>query len=445
MSDRSSSAGALGRMRALDPALVLLALMVFVVQVGVAVMLPLLPLYALSLGASPFVLGLLTSVFAVTNAAGQLVTGFLAERFAMRRLLAAGIGSYAIANFLIAGATTAVSLVLFRAFAGIGGGVMIVGERLYLAQLVDRARLAFANGVLSAAGSAGMVAGPAIGGVLASLADLRAPFLLVGVTSLLATVGAFFLPRTRAEQERAQGVVAPSASAAGSDSAAPSESAVASESADRVAAADQPSPASAPQQAADLRQLGILLLAQVGLMSAFGSFITTYGPFAEQRLGWLTAEVGIVFALFGLGSIVFGPWLGRQADRRGRRNIAIVAALPVIAFSIVYWLELPRAFLYVSAILAGGGVAGVQAAWFALLGDATDGGRRGRVFSTVAALSNMGIIVGATVAAQLWEATGDVSMGFVVGAISMVGSAVAFMALPADRPAPTAGGQARGR
>jgi MFS family permease len=438
-------------MRALDPALVLLALMVFVVQVGVAVMLPLLPLYALSLGASPFVLGLLTSVFAVTNAAGQLVTGFLAERFAMRRLLAAGIGSYAVANFLIAGATTATSLIIFRALAGIGGGVMIVGERLYLAQLVDRARLGFANGVLSAAGSAGMVAGPAIGGVLASLADLRAPFLLVGVTSLLATVGAFFLPRTRPEQERAKGAVAASASAAasesaaGSDSAVAPDSAVASESADRVAAADQPLPAHAPRQAADLRRLGILLLAQVGLMSAFGSFITTYGPFAEQRLGWLTAEVGIVFALFGLGSIIFGPWLGRQADRRGRRNIAIVAALPVIAFSVVYWLELPRAFLYGAAILAGGGVAGVQAAWFALLGDATDGGRRGRVFSTVAALSNMGIIVGATVAAQLWEATGDVGMGFVIGAVSMVGSIFAFMALPADRPAPRAEGQARGR
>src|ERR687893_808388 len=88
------------RLRSVEPALLLLAAMVFIVQVGVAVMLPLLPLYARSLGAAPFVLGLLTSVFAVTNALGQLVTGFLAERIAMRRLLAAGIGGYAVANFL---------------------------------------------------------------------------------------------------------------------------------------------------------------------------------------------------------------------------------------------------------------------------------------------------------------------------------------------------------
>jgi MFS transporter, DHA1 family, multidrug resistance protein len=417
---------AAGRVRALDPALLLLAAMVFIVQVGVAVMLPLLPLYALSLGASPFVLGLLTSIFAVTNAAGQLVTGFLAERIAMRRLLAAGIGSYALANFLIAGAATAASLIVFRAFAGIGGGVMIVGERLYLAQLVDRARLAFANGVLSAAGSAGMVAGPAIGGVLASLADLRAPFLLVGVTSLLATAGAFFLPRTRAEHARAedQQMVA--------DVAGPP-------------AEPQPPtlPAEPQRQTSDRRYLGVLLLAQVGLMSGFGAFITTYGPFAEQRLGWQTAEVGVVFALFGLGSIIFGPWLGRQADVRGRRNIAIVATLPVIAFSVTYWLEAPRIFLYASSILAGGGVAGVQASWYALLGDATDGGRRGRVFGTVAALGNLGIIVGATLAAQLWEVSGDVGMGFVVGGFSVAICALAFMAQPPDSRAVPAEDPAR--
>ena len=38
--------GAADRLRGLGPALLLLAAMVFVVQVGVAVMLPLLPLYA---------------------------------------------------------------------------------------------------------------------------------------------------------------------------------------------------------------------------------------------------------------------------------------------------------------------------------------------------------------------------------------------------------------
>lgn len=459
-------AEAAARLRTLDPALLLLAAMVFVVQVGVAVMLPLLPLYALSLGASPTVLGLLTSVFALTNAAGQLLTGFLAERLPLRRLLAAGIGSYAVANFLIAAAPGAILLIAFRGFAGVGGGVMLVGERLYLAQLVDRARLGFANGVLSAAGSAGAVAGPAVGGVLATLGDLRTPFLLVGVTSLLATVGALFLPNARREQDgtalsadeqrhehaddamsrrddgqdvaTADGIEAGPAPAADVAVGGPAERTAAVTAPD--VAVDAPLRTETEQQsrdrplASDRRRLAVLLFAQLGLMSSFGAFITTYGPFAEEELGWVTAEVGIVFALFGLGAILLGPWLGRQADVHGRRNIAILATLPIVVFSVVYWFEAPRPLLYVAAIAAGAGVTGVTAAWYALLADATDGGRQRRRFGTVAAIGNLGIIVGATLAAQLWELLDDVSIGFVVAGVSVALCGVAFLFHPPDRP-----------
>ncbi|HVM29636.1 MAG TPA: MFS transporter [Candidatus Limnocylindrales bacterium] len=418
MAPRHRAASAAARVRALDPALLLLAGMVFVVQVGVAVMLPLLPLYARSLGASPTVLGLLTSVFAVTNAGGQFLTGFLSERLAMRRVLAAGIGSYAVANFLIAGAGSAGALIAFRGFAGLGGGVMIVGERLYLTQLVEASRLAFANGVLSAAGSAGSVAGPALGGLLATLGDLRTPFLLVGVTSLLATIGALFLPRPPSELP---------------GGGSPQEDAA------TAAAELQRAGSLSEHRPSDRRRLLVLLLAQIGLMSSFGAFITTYGPFAEERLGWITAEIGLVFAAFGLGAIIFGPWLGGQADRFGRRNVAILASLPVLAFSAVYWIEAPRLVLYASALVAGGGLTGVTASWYALLADATGGGRKSRQFATVAALGNLGIIIGATVSAQLWEALDDVSVGLLVAGGSVVVTALSFALLPADRPGRAAG------
>ena len=54
----------------------------------------------------------------------------------------------------------AFALIAFRSIAGLASGVNQVAERLYVVQAVDRARLAFANGILSAAGSAGSVFGP---------------------------------------------------------------------------------------------------------------------------------------------------------------------------------------------------------------------------------------------------------------------------------------------
>jgi len=144
-----------GLAQGLDPSIALLAAIAFVTQTGVAIMLPLLPLYATQLGASPGVLGWMTSIFAITNAGGQLVSGYLADRVGPRRLIPTGAAIYAGCNILIASATSALPLLAWRGLAGLGGGITLVGERLYLRGVVDQARLAFANGLLSAAGSAG--------------------------------------------------------------------------------------------------------------------------------------------------------------------------------------------------------------------------------------------------------------------------------------------------
>ena len=104
------------------PALIVLATISFVSQLGIAIMLPLLPLYGLSLGASPTQLGLMTSAFAVANAAAQFGSGFLMDRFGSRRFVLVGTGVYASANALIATAPTALALITYRGLAGLGGG-----------------------------------------------------------------------------------------------------------------------------------------------------------------------------------------------------------------------------------------------------------------------------------------------------------------------------------
>jgi hypothetical protein len=114
--------------------------MAFITQLGVSVMLPLLPLYAQSMGATPFVLSLLVGGFAIALAIGQLASGFLAERFPSRRLVVTGIGLYAGANVAIAGAATAFQLIAFRAAAGLGSGINQVAERLYVTQVAERGR-----------------------------------------------------------------------------------------------------------------------------------------------------------------------------------------------------------------------------------------------------------------------------------------------------------------
>ncbi|MBA2719833.1 MAG: MFS transporter [Chloroflexi bacterium] len=405
--------------RGLTPAIALLGAMTFITQVGVSIMLPLLPLYATSLGATPTVLGLLTSSFAVLIAVGQLAGGYLVERVAPRRLVSVGIVTYAVANVLISTAGVALHLIAFRSIAGLGAGINQVSERLYIAHAIDRTRLAFANGVLSAAGSAGAVLGPAIGGLLVGVSDLRLPFLAVAVTSAVAAVGSLFLPKPPPERPA---------------TATPTEP------------APIPGPATAPKTrlagrfswSTATRILVILFLVQTSFQAGFGAFITTYAVFAQERLDWSITEVGLVFSAFGLGSILLGPVLANLADRRGRRDVAILGAALVFAFPIVFVVEAPRPILYFVSVVGGAGVTALEASFFALLADATDGGRRGRAYGWVTSLSSLGIVVGAIAASQLWDRTGDVGLGLLMTAVALVFVVAFLLVYPRDRPAPTA-------
>ncbi len=180
--------------RGVDRSIAVLALLSFISQVGVSIMLPLLPLYAVEVGATPGQLGLMVGAFSVTSTIGQLGAGVLAAHLSARRQMPLGQVVYAAGNFLVATTTTAVPLIVFRAMSGFGGGLTIIAERLYIARVTAQERLAFVNGVVSAAGSSGSVIGPLLGAVLA-LQDLRVPFIVVGCTATVAAVAALlFLP-----------------------------------------------------------------------------------------------------------------------------------------------------------------------------------------------------------------------------------------------------------
>jgi MFS family permease len=403
--------------RGLTPAIALLGAMAFITQVGVSIMLPLLPLYATSLGATPTVLGLLTSSFAILIAVGQLAGGYLVERVAPRRLVTLGIGTYAAANVLISTAGAALPLIAFRSLAGLGSGVNQVAERLYVAQAIDRTRLAFANGVLSAAGSAGAVLGPTVGGLLVvGASDLRLPFLVVAATSLTAAIASLFLPKPPVE---------------GPAEPEPEDEAQATAAVERAEA--KPAARRFAWSAAT-RLLVILFLIQASFQAGFGAFITTYAVFVQERLGWATAEVGLVFSAFGLGSILLGPVLANLADRRGRRDVAILGAGLVLLFPIVFVAEAPRLVLYPVSVLAGAGVTAIEASYFALLADATDGGRRGRAYGWISALSSLGIVVGAIASSQVWDRTGDVGLGQLTSAVGLAFVVVFLLLYPRDRP-----------
>jgi predicted MFS family arabinose efflux permease len=231
-----------------------------------------------------------------------------------------------------------------------------------------------------------MVAGPAFGGLIAALGGLRAPFVVVAITSGIALLASLWLPhRTPATRDAANG----------SDKAEPVEAPLA------------------------IGGIVALLLTNLAMLAGYGAFITTYAPLATERLGWTTVEVGIAFSFFGAGSIVLGPPLSHLADRTSRKAVAVAGAFPVAGFGLALVVGLPIWAVFGVAVLAGGGLTAFNASWYALLADVSGTRTRGRVFGIVSAVSNTGIVIGATTAAQLWERV-DVTLAMASGSVAFL-------------------------
>ena len=192
------------------------------------------------------------------------------------------------------------------------------------------------------------------------------------------------------------------------------------------------------------RPVLVLLVSNFLISTAFGGWITSYAPFVTTRLGWSTFDVGIIFTIFGLGDITFGPWLGHLADRTGRRRMAVLSSIPIFLFGFIVFFGLPKPFFYAISFVTGAALTAYNASWFALLTNAVPAARRGRVFGVVSAVAQAGTVIGALGATAIWQLT-DVGGGLLLSSTAPLSAGLVLLLLPAEiRPAPSPAPRAPG-
>jgi MFS family permease len=163
----------------LDPQVVLLSFTSLVVMLGSSVISPVLPLYAREFGVSYGGAGVLISAFAVGRLAFDYAGGRLADRVSPRLLAAAGAAITAISAFLSARATSFEWLVAFRALEGLGSALYVITIMALFARTVPAAQMGKAMGFYQSQILLGVSFGPTLGGVVAELWGMRAPFLVM--------------------------------------------------------------------------------------------------------------------------------------------------------------------------------------------------------------------------------------------------------------------------
>ena len=168
----------------------------FVDMLGFAMVFPLLPFYAQNLGASAFTIGLLISSFSIAQLATAPLWGRLSDRYGRRPVLLVGLSTAGVAYIVFGLASSIWLLLLSRTVQGAGGGTTGVIQA-YVGDSLPKSERARGLGWMSAATSAGVMVGPAIGSLASHFGHAAPGFVAAGLCLLNVLFAWRFLPESR--------------------------------------------------------------------------------------------------------------------------------------------------------------------------------------------------------------------------------------------------------
>lgn len=312
-------------------------LIVLVDILGYTIILPLLPFYAEHLGASPFVVGLLISSYALCQLIAGPILGSMSDKAGRRPLLIVSqIGT--LIGFLILSQATALWLIFVsRIIDGLTAGNLTLAQA-YIADVTEPENRAKSFGVIGIAFGLGFLVGPAISGILAGYGYAYPIYAAAALsaTSIFCTWA--LLPQATPGQ----------AGGSASDTGPAGRRLGLLEWSGYVAYFRRPG----------LREL---LLEYFLFAICFAMFTSGFALFAQRRFTWHGQEfgakqVGFVFAYVGfLGIILQGGLIGRLVKWLGEHKMVksgfLCTALGYGTLGFIY--KIP-ALLGVSAVASYG-------------------------------------------------------------------------------------------
>lgn len=322
---------------------------------------PVMPLFAATLGAGPAQVGSINGAFMLTAGLLSIPAGLVADRTGRKLPIVFGVIATAASSLLVTLCHLPGQMALAYVLFGAGLAAFAPGMLSLVADVMPSHRLGQAYGWYTTAIYIAMTLGPASGGYLAKLLGLRQVFVVSG--GLLAVVAILVIfalpqgpPRHRTELH---------AALAGSI------------------------------ELLRNRRLLACLLASTGSCIGFGVFLT-FLPLYASTQGYDPAQVGLVFAAQAITNVVGRVPIGKLTDRVDRRLLItfglISLAVALVALGLVNGL-LP---LVVCAIGMGIGMALTFTAIGALIAELVPVVQRGLAMGMYNSCIYLGMMFGST-------------------------------------------------
>lgn len=283
---------------------------------------PILPRLASVFHSSVGVVGLAVPAYLIPYGATSLVWGPLAERIGRRSVIIGCLAAFAAVTAATIAAPDSGWFIAARFAAGIvSGGVVPVGVAL-IGDVVPYARRGRALGWLFGGMAGGMAVGSTVGALGEPLVGWRGLFVVVAVATAATTLAApALIPRTARATART------------------------------------------PMRAVIRGYAGLLRVARARHTYAYVAFnallqsgiYTWLGVYLQRRFGLGPTAIGLALLGYGVPGFVFGPAIGRAADRYGRaRMIPVGVAVGAgAAFALSIPIPLAAAAAVVTVLSLG--------------------------------------------------------------------------------------------
>ena len=191
-----SSRARLARFLSTNKPFIVVWLALFITIVGIAMVSPLLPVFAKEMGASGIWLGLAFSGFVLSQVPLMPVVGRLSDRFSKKFFLWLGLLIYTMVAVGYFWSPSYHELVLFRVLSGVGAAMVVPIAFSYVGELAPYGYEGRYMGLFNTALIAGFGIGPVLGGVIHDSLGMDTTFVSMGIVSILGFfIILLFLPR----------------------------------------------------------------------------------------------------------------------------------------------------------------------------------------------------------------------------------------------------------
>jgi len=306
--------------------IVIFALAMFIANVSFGMAFPYLSVYARLLGASMFMVGLLSVAFNLTSTVFQYPFGWLSDSTGNRKgFIAFGVASIGLFYTAMAFVGSATGVLILRTLQGIFGSAMTPAHSALISELSTRAGSMF--GLFNSIENAGYMVGNFLGSAIVGCLGVRKLFLISGVL-LFISAGTVLLIRERPATRRSLLGMILVQEGRGSWRATIKGSAF---------------------RKLMRGYLGLFYLTVFLVMIASGQFYSVASVYFKEAFGgW---SVGVIFGIESLAAALTGYFLGRLIDVYGAKKFYLIAiagyslAFLLYAFVKNVWLVFGVAFL----------------------------------------------------------------------------------------------------